>query len=563
MSIIRHSFASGDVLHLWCRSRRACVPAGIVIRRAEQDVAVLAAPASADPIRQVFTMPEAGEYELTWDKSAILVSLAYGFNPGNGLDAGVVALWTTPDNALPDGPLFHFAPPWGWMNDPNGVCQIDGVFHLFYQHMPHMRRRYRTIMYWGHAISRDGVNWTHLPIFLGPRAEMLIDGSSAGGAYSGSAIADPEGGLRIYYTDREDARLPEREWQLTFRTKDGLQPSEAPRTIIEARPDLAGIKNDFRDPFVFRGPDGLWKMVLGSRSAEGGTVLLYETEDAAAADGWRFVGEIARFSEYGLGAAECPCLLPLGASNLWAMPVSLICHHRSTRRRNLSLVLIGRFDGRAFSIESVNELDYGPDCYAFQGNVSDGESFGIAWAGNWSDITRETDSLTTMTLPRRLEWRGDHLATPPHVDTSDLRGFIEAEFEDGVPISLPFGTAEIELEIAPGAGIVTIDFGAPADALHFVVAETSMSLQTTKAPEDNTPIYRVEARPRLLRIFIDIGIVEIYADEGRWCFTKRLDWTPMSTIEVNGVAYLRESQAWSLCSPPHFVAIPPQENQHG
>ena len=33
-------------------------------------------------------------------------------------------------------PQFHLAPPAGWINDPNGLICIDGVYHAFFQHHP-------------------------------------------------------------------------------------------------------------------------------------------------------------------------------------------------------------------------------------------------------------------------------------------------------------------------------------------------------------------------------------------------------------------------------------------
>lgn len=31
---------------------------------------------------------------------------------------------------------FHLMPPSGWLNDPNGVVQFRGVYHVFHQWSP-------------------------------------------------------------------------------------------------------------------------------------------------------------------------------------------------------------------------------------------------------------------------------------------------------------------------------------------------------------------------------------------------------------------------------------------
>ena len=68
--------------------------------------------------------------------------------------------------ADPHRPRYHFLPPDGWTNDPNGVIQWEGSYHLFYQHNPH--GPFWGTIHWGHAVSTDLVHWEDLPVALEP-----------------------------------------------------------------------------------------------------------------------------------------------------------------------------------------------------------------------------------------------------------------------------------------------------------------------------------------------------------------------------------------------------------
>src|SRR5581483_6141962 len=63
-------------------------------------------------------------------------------------------------------PQVHFSPPAHWMNDPNGMVDYKGVYHLFYQHYP--KATVWGPMHWGHATSTDLIHWNNKPIALYP-----------------------------------------------------------------------------------------------------------------------------------------------------------------------------------------------------------------------------------------------------------------------------------------------------------------------------------------------------------------------------------------------------------
>src|SRR2546421_9996740 len=87
----------------------------------------------------------------------------------------------------PHRPQYHFLPPSNWLNDPNGLIQWKGQYHLFYQYNPF--EPVWGAIHWAHAISDDLVHWRGLPIALAPAPGTGDEGA----VFPGRAFASPGG----------------------------------------------------------------------------------------------------------------------------------------------------------------------------------------------------------------------------------------------------------------------------------------------------------------------------------------------------------------------------------
>jgi beta-fructofuranosidase len=543
---------AGDVLHVWQKTLEPAATSKVEIRQCDGATAILSPPRSADFARTTYEARLAGPVTLQWDATATQVSLVYAFHPGRAIAEGIRVHLTRADNRpISARYRLHLRPPFGWMNDPNGCCETGGLTHVFYQHYPHSLRW--NTMHWGHAVSANLIDWVHLPVFLDPRGEMLADAGRKGGAFSGSAIPEANGALRIFYTDHEDRREPEMEVQMTALSVDLLSAGPA-APVIETRPPIPGLRRDNRDPYVFKGADGLWKMLLGSADEQAGLVLLYESRRADGAADWSFAGVLHREPLTSAVPAECPCLIALDGdgAGLFVLVFGLIgLRDPATLRRNLSVMIVGRFDGRRFEEVTRRELDFGSDCYAFQSFAHHAGPHGIAWAANWTDVFRDRDYSSAMIFPRRLLWRSGALLTPPAEMVSGLRASRlatdDAMLAAGLP--LPGGLAELSIEFRRPSTPFRLELAHATHEIALIYDGATLELLFEPPGHRVVPRYlaRAVAMSRL-QVFIDVGLIEIFADDGRWCATKRIDSDePVTSIKIQAErADVERIEAWRL-----------------
>ena len=161
---------------------------------------------------------------------------------------------------------FHIMPPAGWLNDPNGLCQADGVFHAYFQYAPFDVNG--GVKMWGHATSRDLMNWEYVGAPLLPDEPF-----DCHGVYSGSALV-VDGRIRVLYTG--NVKLPDADgvfdYVNTGRRADTVYVESADgQTFSQKRVVLASedypedLTCHVRDPKVWRDEAGRYHMVLGAR----------------------------------------------------------------------------------------------------------------------------------------------------------------------------------------------------------------------------------------------------------------------------------------------------------
>ncbi len=322
-------------------------------------------------------------------------------------------------------PAFHLTPPVGWMNDPNGFSLYGGEYHLFYQYHPYSTNW--GPMHWGHAVSRDLLHWDMRPAALAP--DEWYDHA---GCFSGSAIDLPDGRMLLIYTGvrretKEDGTEGDVQTQcLAFGDGTDFTKYDHNPVLTEADLPEGASRVDFRDPKVWRGSDGIYRLVAGSRPADGsGQILLYTSEDAVH---WQYKKVLASNRNRIGKMWECPDFFVLdGKAVLLTSPQDMEAVGLTYRSGNGSIALIGTYDEATdtFIEERDQPVDYGIDFYAHQSVLTpDGRRIMIGWMQNWDTLgVRGEDQkwYGQMSIPREIYVKDGRLIQKPLRELGECR----------------------------------------------------------------------------------------------------------------------------------------------
>ncbi|MCU1237334.1 MAG: hypothetical protein JWP63_5301 [Candidatus Solibacter sp.] len=430
----------------------------------------------------------------------------------------------------PARPVYHFHPPAQWNNDPNGTIFYRGWHHLFYQVNPYGATWGH--MHWGHARSRDLVNWEHLPIALWPSEEQGEEH-----VFSGAAMPAADGRPRIFYTSI-GKREPE-QW-MALPLDDDLIAWEkyAGNPVLSQK--IHGEQNVFewRDPFLFQ-DGGKTYMVCGgnhdaSRSGGGATVELYEAvkPDLTA---WKYRGTVFEYRESEVFNIECPNLFRLGSK--WVL---LISPHRSTEYFVGSLDL----ERARFRPETHGTLDPGASYASNISRAPDGRT--LLWLWGKTDTKPAMGWNGCMAMPRVLSIDGSgFLRQAPAAEFATLRG--EPRSLGGValsdsPVSIGDGDcAEIEATLSVGAAnAVGLRIGGKTEILF----DAKDGVITAGRARKRIGVML----PLRLRVFIDRRVIEVFTGDGRAAIFTTSDGADrrIEAFARGGTARIEECRVWPM-----------------
>ncbi len=387
-------------------------------------------------------------------------------------------------------PLLHFTSRRGWLNDPNGLVYHKGEYHLFYQHNPFGVQWGN--MSWGHAVSKDLVHWTELPIAMYCQAGDM--------RFSGSAVVDKDN-TSGFKNGREEVIVAV--FTSTGRGECIAYSNDLGRTFVDYNGN-AVVHHVGRDPKVFWYPPGKrWVMAVYSVRDEKNGIAFYTSSNLKD---WEYSSFITEYF-------ECPEIFELtvdGNKNNKKWVIYSADNHYK----------IGSFDGTTFVAETGKYPGNHGNClYAAQtfNNLpaKDGRRIQIGWArGDIPNMPFNQMMTFPVELSMRTTEEGMRMFAQPVREIENLHAkshlWKDVMLKPGVNLLSDIRgesfDVRVEFEIAKAAS-----FGYKIGGVEVLY---DFKKQCLSCLDKSVTLKPVAGKIRM-QILVDRSILEIFGNDGR------------------------------------------------
>ena len=436
-------------------------------------------------------------------------------------------------------PKYHIAPHHGLLNDPNGLCQINGVYHIFYQWYP--AGPVHGLKYWYHLTTKNFIVYED----HGPKIfpDTLYD---KGGCYTGMTLMDGNI-VRIYYTGvRESEKIPS-VCYASFENNNVINK----HCLIDYDQTITTL--NFRDPCVIKKNDE-YVMLVGAESLDHeGIITMFKSPNPYE---FSYLGNLElNYTDLGY-MLECPNYYEQDDKGILIFsPQGINSPNKYDFRNVFSVVYsVGNpidVDTFKFDAPTYYEMDKGFDFYApqiFRDEANRVILYG--WLGNSKCVypSDKNNWAHMLTIPRVVEIENDRLVQQPLEELKSLRldcvmvneshELKNTSFEFCFEASTSF---DIEIRNAKGEAI---SFSSCED--EYCLDRTNMTYQYNEQYGTMRYAKRLNLLKHEVRMFIDGSSIEIFCDNGKTVFTSRFYIDAVNELRVSGVEgilyYLKANQ---------------------
>ena len=432
-------------------------------------------------------------------------------------------------------PNYHISPKHGFLNDPNGLAQFQGKYHVFYQWLPDVVPQGNKI--WRHCVSEDLIHWSDQGCGLKPE-----EWYEKNGCYSGSGITEGDSYYLFYTGNVRDSEGGRETYQCLASSSDGVNfHKEGPVVYLPE-----GYTPHFGDPKVWK-KNGRWWMVVGAQTKElKGNVALFVSDDLKK---WQWKGNMLDSSMDWGYMCECPDLADMGERQFL-----IVSRQKEDGCKGMVFAGIMDYEQGRFHISEDTGvlLDEGFDFYAPQTFTDEsGRRLLMGWIGageieyQMSQPTVKEGWLHVLTIPREVYVKNDRLYQKPAEELKHLR-----KNEESI-----CGTGEIAIDrhskcmeiLAEGLEnqTITFDFG---KVIKFLYKKESGNLLVFRKKWNGEGYDEKEIHLDKLedfRIYLDQSTAEIFLNQGEKVLTMKSYFTEYTLIHMNSELQIKV-KTWLL-----------------
>ena len=446
-------------------------------------------------------------------------------------------------------PAFHFVIPEGKgvPFDPNGAFYYKGRYHLMYLY----DRRENGGFAWGHVSSTDLLHWRFHP-------DALVKGEGDEGIFSGGAYVDETGKATLSY------------WMLWGAKGIGLAQSNDPDfnnwTKLSQNPVIRSTEWGITDttdqagnPLTYGSadPSNIWKkdgkyylltgnlLVLekyGRRQdspadMQGDHLYLFESTDLIR---WKYLHEFYRSDRQWTEKSEdnmCPSFLPLPSSPEGGAPsgkhlLLSISHNLGCR------YYIGSYRNDRFFPDLHARMTWTDNVFFAPEALVDGRGRQIMWSWIFDkrpDEVKEASGWDGMySLPRTLWLRKDGtlgIKPVPELEALRYEPFEQTRLSISADSEIKLDhpkreLMELKITFAPGKAdqmgvkVCCSEDGREETRIYYDRQSKSLKVDVTRSSiayglnnVESAPFELSDSEPLELQIFIDKGLVEVFAND--------------------------------------------------